>query len=69
MKEIINRTKEYEEFVFSKICEAIADSTGCTQEDARPLFINALAYNTVVEEIIDKAKMLTEKEHAARRGA
>jgi len=69
MKEIINRTKEYEEFVLSKIYEAIADSTGCTKEDARPLLINALAYNTVVEEITDKARMLVERERSARSGA
>jgi hypothetical protein len=69
MKEIINRTNEYEEFVLSKIYEAIADSTGCAKEDARPLLINALAYNTVVAEIVDKTKMLVERERSARSGS
>ena len=54
----IYRTKKYEDFIFSKVYEAIAESTGCTNEDARILLINALAYNTVVEEILDKAKWL-----------
>jgi len=52
-------TKKYKKFVFSKVYEAIADSTGCTMEDAQTLFVNAIAYNTVVEEICDKAKYLT----------
>ena len=54
----IYRTKKYEDFIFSKVYEAIAESTGCTLEDARTLFVNAIAYNTVVEEICDKAKWL-----------
>jgi len=58
-KPVINRTKKYEEFVFSSIYEEIVKSTGCTQEEARALFVNAIAYNTVIEEICDKAKMLT----------
>jgi len=54
----INRTKIYAEFVISQVCEEIAGSTGCSKEDAQTLLINALAYNTVLAEVVDKAKQL-----------
>lgn len=58
MRAKINRTKRYEDFVMSQVYEEIAEGTGCTKEDARTLLVNALAYNTVIAEIVDKAKML-----------
>jgi len=62
MKEKINRTKKYEEFVLSEICKMIVQNTGCSEKDARPLLINAIAYNVVSEEIINKTKELVLKE-------
>jgi len=59
MKTRINQTKKYKDFVFSSVYEEIAKSTGCTKEEAQTLFVNALAYNTVIVEICDKAKMLS----------
>jgi len=59
MTEKINKTEKYEKFVFTQILDEIIKSTGCKKEDAWSLFVNALAYNTTVSEIIDKVKSLT----------
>ena len=61
----INRTKKYEKFVFSEVCKEIANSTGCTEKDAWTLLVNALAYNTVIAEILDKAMMIADKQTEA----
>ena len=71
MKEKINQTKKYEEFVLSEIRKEIVRNTGCDEKDAWPLFINAIAYNTVLEEIINKTKTLAaelEKEAVNENG-
>jgi len=61
----IYESKDYEEFVFTKICESITKKYGCTKDKARILFINALAYNSVVEEILDKVDMLADQKEGA----
>jgi len=59
MTKKINKTEKYEKFVFTQILEEIINSTGCKKEDAWSLFVNALAYNTTVAEIIERVKSLT----------
>jgi len=58
----IYESKEYEKFVLNEISNTIANRTGCTKKMAKTLFFNAIAYNTVVEEIIDKAMWLLESQ-------
>jgi len=58
-------SKKYEEYVVAKICESITKKNGCTKEKARTLFFNALAYNTVVEEILNKIDMLADQKGCA----
>jgi len=47
------------------ICKEIVNSTGCTKEDAQPLLVNALAYNIVVAEIVDKVRELYKETRVA----
>ena len=57
----IYQSKEYEKYIFSEITDLIASKTGRTKKEARLLLVNALAYNTVVEEILEKAAWLDEE--------
>jgi len=59
------KSKDYENFVVTKICESIAEKNGVTKEKARLLFFNALAYNTVVEEILNRTVELAAQEESA----
>ena len=55
-------SKQYEKFVIDSLIAQIGDGFDLTKKQARVMLFNALAYNTVVEEIFEKIDYLKTRE-------